>query len=179
MEHKTERLILRAYTKNDRENIYKLFTEKFVKTYEMHLQMKSISAVDNYLEWHIKNEASPNRTHYFYVIELQETREFLGIVGYSFVEKAVMELEYYLLEEHWGKGYMTEALRKAIAVAFENRHAVKLFAQCHVDNPNSENVMKKCGMVKAAIQPKPKSYFGIVKENVRYEITVDTYMLEM
>ena len=182
MEYTTERLCLRGYVKTDNHNLYQLFTERFVRTYEHHLQVKSISDVDNYIAWQMDNAASPHRTHYNYVIELRETHEFLGIAGYSYVEDtsggAVMELEYYLLESRWNKGYMTEALRKAIETAFTSRHAVKLFAQCHKDNPGSEHVMQKCGMVQSVIQPKPKDYFGVIKENVRYEITADKYVLE-
>jgi len=186
MEYTTERMRLRSYVKTDNCNLYQLFTERFVRTYEHHLQMQSISDVDDYIAWYLDNAASANRTHYFTVIELRETHEFLGIVGYSFVEEmnenglqgAVMEFEYYLLESHWGKGYMTEALRKVMETAFTSKHAVKLFAQCHKDNPGSENVMQKCGMVLSAIQPKPKDYFGVIKENVRYEITADKYALE-
>jgi hypothetical protein len=31
--------------------------------------------------------------------------------------------------------------------------------------------MIKCGMYKSAIQPEPKFYNGVLKENIRYEIT--------
>jgi len=182
MAYTTKRLHLRGYKATDNHKLYQLFTERFVRTYEHHLQMKSISDVDDHIQWQLDNAVSAKQTHYNYVIELQKTHEFLGIAGYSFVEDtdsgAVMELEYYLLEAHWSKGYMTEALRKIIETAFANHHAVKLFAQCHMDNPGSENVMKKCGMMQSAIQPKPKDYFGVIKENVRYEITIDNFKLE-
>ena len=102
----------------------------------------------------------------------------MGIVGYSFVERieicgaagSEMELEYYLLEKHWGRGYMTEALKKAISLAFETANVLKVFAQCHMDNKRSERVMVKCGMRKSEKQPKPKEYNGVLKENVRYEL---------
>lgn len=184
MKCKTERLILREYTKEDNHNLYKLFTEDFVSTYEAHLQMKSISDVEDHIQFHLENAKSSNRTHYFYIIELQATHDFVGIVGYSFVEEteingktgSVMELEYYLLEEHWRKGYMSESLNKVISLAFENRKVIKIFAQCHKDNPSSEKVMIKCGMHKSAIQPEPKAYNGVFKENIRYELTIDDYL---
>jgi len=81
-----------------------------------------------------------------------------------------MELEYYLLEAHWGKGYMPEALEELILFAFEEVKASKIFAQCHKDNSRSESVMIKCGMHKSQKQPKPKEYKGVLKENVRYEL---------
>jgi len=179
MEFKTKRLFLREFSLDDKHNLYKLFSEKFVSIYEEHLSMKDISDVEKYIDFHIKNNASSTRTHYYYVIELQETCEFLGMIGYSFAEEividgitgALMELEYYLLEEHWNKGYMPEALKKILAAAFEDKGVIKVFAQCHKDNPRSERVMIKCGMNKSAIQPAPKMYNGVLKENVRYELT--------
>ena len=177
MEFKTDRLILREFAKDDNHNLYKLFSEEFVSTYEAHLP-KNIPNIEDYIKFHTENAKSSSRTHYYYVIELQINRDFLGIIGYSFVEEIningitgwVMELEYYLLEEHWNKGYMTEALKKIISLAFENNQILKIFAQCHIDNIKSENVMIKCGMYKSAKQPEPKMYNGILKENVRYEI---------
>ena len=183
MEFKTERLILREFANDDKHNLLKLFKEDFVSTYEAHLQMNDITDVEKYIKFHNKNAKLPDRTHFYYVIELQATREFLGTIGYAFVENIeingingwVMELEYYLLEEHWNKGYMSESLKKILSLAFENSKVLKIFAQCHIENINSEKVMIKCGMYKSAIQPKPKLYNGVLKENVRYEITADTH----
>ena len=183
MEFKTERLILREYANDDKYNLYKLFTEEFVSTYEAHLQMKNISDVEDYIKFHTENAKSSNRTHYYYIIELQETHDFLGIIGYSFVENIningidgyVMELEYYLLEAHWNKGYMTEALKMIISLAFETKNVIKIFAQCKKDNVKSEKVMIKSGMYKSAKQPAPKLYNGVLKEPVRYELTSESY----
>ena len=180
MEQQTERLVLRELALDDKYNLYKLFSEKFVSTYEAHLP-KCVLGIEEYIKFHLENRKSSNRTHYYFCIELQETCKFLGMIGYSFVEEdnidgitgATMEVEYYLLEEHWGNGYMSEALKKIITVAFENNHARKIFAQCHKDNSRSEKVMIKCGMYKSANQPAPKIYNGVLKENVRYEIVAE------
>ena len=184
MEFKTERLILREYAIYDKYNLYKLFSEEFVSAYEAHLRMKNISDVEDYIKFHIENVKSSNKTHYYFIIELQETRDFLGSVGYAFVEEInmngipgrVMELEYYLLEEHWNKGYMSEALKKVISLAFEKDNIIKIFAQCHKENIKSEKVMIKCGMYKSTKQPEPKAYNGVLKENVRYELTSGNYV---
>jgi RimJ/RimL family protein N-acetyltransferase len=104
MEFQTERLIIRELALDDKYNLHKLFSEKFVSIYEAHLP-KSVSGIEDYIKFHLENKKSLNRTHYYFCIELQESREFLGLIGYSFVEEinldgitgATMELEYYLL----------------------------------------------------------------------------------
>ena len=184
MELLTERLILREFAKDDKHNLYKLFTEKFVSTYEEHLQMKCISDVEDYLAFHTQNAISADRTHFYFTIELQVTHEFAGIIGYTFVEEInqnditgrVAELEYYLLEEHQGNGYMPEALKKILSLAFEDDNTVKIFAQCRKSNVNSEKVMLKCGMHKSVNQPEPKVSYGMLEERVRYELTADNYI---
>ena len=178
MELHSERLVIRGFTADDKHNIYRLFTEKYVQTYEEHLQIKNISDAENYLTFRIENAKFSDRTHFYYVLELQSTREFIGILGYAFVDEIehngtaghVAELEYYLLEEHQGKGYMPEALITLLPHAFENKQLVKIFAQCRKSNVNSEKVMQKCGMRKSAIQPEPKCTYGVLEERVRYEI---------
>jgi len=183
MELETERLILREYAKNDKYYLFKLFSEKFAYTYEAHLP-KNISGIEDYIEWHINDAISLNRQQYYYVIELRETHEFIGSIGYARVDEinvggvngSVVEVEYYLLEVHWNNGYMTEALQKIISSAFEKDDILKLFAQCHKDNPKSEKVMIKCGMHKSEYQPHPKFYNGVLKENVRYEFNRSSYI---
>jgi len=139
-----------------------------------HICANTIYDVEGHIDFIMKNAELQSRTHYFFIVELEETREFLGIIGYALAEEtetgSVMELEYYLLEEHWGKGYMTEALAKILQVAFDDGRVAKVFGQCHVENASSANVMIKCGMKKSIIQPSPKIYNGVLKENVRYEI---------
>jgi len=179
----TERLILRELANKDKHDLYTLFNEDFAFTYEAHLPKEDIADVAKYIEFHMANAISPNRTHYYFAIELQEDREFVGMIGFSFCENItingvsgpLMELEYYLLEANWNKGYMTEALRAIVAFAFDKTNTVKIFAQCHVENVKSEKVMIKCGMCKSLEQPKPKLYNGVPKVNVRYELTADTY----
>jgi len=180
MELLTDRLILHEYTKKDNHCLYKLFSEDFISAYVEHLP-KSLSAIDDYIDLYLENSKFPKRTHYFYAIRLRESQEFVGCVGYSFVEEivindthgSVMELEYYLLEKHWGKGFATEAVRRIISSTSMNGNTVKIIAQCHKNNHESEKVLIKCGMVKSKNQPNPKLYNGVLLNNVRYEICIN------
>ena len=178
MELTTERLILRGLEKADNRNLFKLFTENYVSTYEEHIQIKSIADADDYISFHVKNAVSDERTHYYFTINLRESQEFAGLIGFAFVDDIICggvcgkiaELEFFLLEEFQKKGYMPEALSKILTFAFEVENLVKIFAQCRKSNVNSEKVMIKCGMKKAAVQPEPKTVYGITEERVRYEI---------
>jgi RimJ/RimL family protein N-acetyltransferase len=70
---------------------------------------------------------------------------FLGIVGFTFAIGQHPELGYWLGEPHWGKGYMSEAVKGLIEAA----HATHLFpvirARALTSNAGSLNVLEKVG----------------------------------
>lgn len=56
------------------------------------------------------------------------------------------ELGYWIARAAWGSGYATEAVRAAIAFAFEHIGLHRVDAHHFVDNPASGAVMRKAGM---------------------------------
>jgi [ribosomal protein S5]-alanine N-acetyltransferase len=56
------------------------------------------------------------------------------------------ELGYVLARKYWGRGYMTEAVKRLIATAFEDAAVYRVWAVCDVDNLASARVMEKSGM---------------------------------
>jgi len=53
---------------------------------------------------------------------------------------------YVLNRNHWGNGYMTEAVREMIRFAFEEMGMHRVAATCDEDNTRSARVMERCGM---------------------------------
>jgi RimJ/RimL family protein N-acetyltransferase len=53
---------------------------------------------------------------------------------------------YVLARPHWGKGYMTEAVRVVVDWLLRQPDIYRVFATCDVDNPASARVMEKAGM---------------------------------
>ncbi|MHB1297169.1 MAG: GNAT family N-acetyltransferase [Gemmatimonadaceae bacterium] len=56
------------------------------------------------------------------------------------------ELGYWIARAEWGRGYATEALRGAIAFAFDDLQLHRVDAHHFVENPASGRVMLKAGM---------------------------------
>jgi RimJ/RimL family protein N-acetyltransferase len=56
-----------------------------------------------------------------------------------------IELGYFLLKEHTGKGFATEAARSTIRFAFEYLKVTRIELQCSADNQASINVARRCG----------------------------------
>ena len=73
------------------------------------------------------------------------------------------ELAYWVGEDHWGKGYGTEASRAMIEFAFEVKGFHRVYAYFFASNPASGRIMEKCGM----------QYEGTQKEHIYKEGTFE------
>jgi len=71
--------------------------------------------------------------------------EFLGIVGFSYAMGQHPELGYWLGEPHWGKGYMTEAVKALLETAFATGLYPVVRARALRTNEGSIRVLEKAG----------------------------------
>ena len=69
----------------------------------------------------------------------------VGMVGVNWREQEAPELGYWLGVEYWGQGFATEAALAVIDFAFEEFDIEHLMAGARVANPNSRNILEKCG----------------------------------
>ena len=61
-------------------------------------------------------------------------------------ENRSAEVGYSLAREYWNQGFMTEALRAVLDLAFRKLNLHRVEAQHETDNPASGRVMLKAGM---------------------------------
>ena len=74
------------------------------------------------------------------------SKELIGIVSYEFSSSQEnAELGYWLSENHWRKGIMSEAVMPVVNHAFTISKLETLISCFHNDNPNSGRVLKKVG----------------------------------
>ena len=69
----------------------------------------------------------------------------IGVFIKDDVYEKSAELGYWLAEEHWGKGVMTEAVRQICREAFARFDILRIFAEPFADNPGSRRVLEKAG----------------------------------
>lgn len=85
-------------------------------------------------------------------------------------------ISYSLSEEYWGKGYMTEAVKRVIKYAFEEMNIDLLTAFHFPDNTRSKGVILKCGFqYEVTISQGSKIYNGEVFDSVCYSILKSDY----
>lgn len=69
----------------------------------------------------------------------------IGISRQGNVHFRTGELGYYLSEEYWGRGIMTEAVRQICNYVFENSDILRIYAEPYAYNTASCRVLEKAG----------------------------------
>jgi len=69
----------------------------------------------------------------------------IGIHRKDNVHRFTAELGYYIAEEYWGKGIMTEAVQQICDYCFQNTDIVRIFAEPYAFNNASCRVLEKSG----------------------------------
>lgn len=83
---------------------------------------------------------------YAYAI-IREDGTFLGVCGFNNipVDKARVEIGYWIGVPYWGHGYATEACRHAVDLAFTTMEFQSLYAPILARNRASQRVLEKLG----------------------------------
>ena len=89
-----------------------------------------------------------------WAVELKETSEAIGCVGYLpasasnlKIENDQCEVGYWIAIPYWGQGICTEAMRLVVDYCFHEKGFTVLWGDYFLDNPASGRVMEKCGFV--------------------------------
>jgi len=97
--------------------------------------------------------------------------EAVGAIGYvrgSDVERYSAEIGYWLGEEFWGRGIVSEALALVSEHAFVTINLLRLFALPFADNVASIRVLEKAGYVREAILRSSSVKFGHPRDQALY-----------
>lgn len=81
-----------------------------------------------------------------YVIAGADDR-LMGAIGFKLADPSTPELGYWLGEDFWGRGYVTEALEALLAAVTATGSVETVTARVLASNPGSLRVLEKCGFV--------------------------------
>ncbi len=112
-----------------------------------------------------------------FVITITETQRVVGGIGLRYSEdRTTAALGYWIGRAHWGKGFATEASRRVVAYAREERSAVSplalLEAHAHVGNERSRRVLANCGFTEVRIEMVEVCGLDGNRQAHRYELCV-------
>ncbi len=69
----------------------------------------------------------------------------IGAFRQENIHRQSAELGYYLSEEYWGKGMMTEAVKQICEYVFKNSDMIRIYAEPFANNIASCRVLEKAG----------------------------------
>lgn len=145
----TQSLILRDFLPTDWEVINALLCDTEATRY-MHFAHWTHEQRQEWFTWCLTNNDEPVRDVYNWAMTLKGADTLIGWFGIGSSSHPTVPGErdfgYLLARQHWGQGYMTEALRAIIAYEFETLATPCLSATCETTNPASARVMEKAGM---------------------------------
>lgn len=104
-----------------------------------------------YTEWDGRDfisamlSADENETFAFAITADNIAIGSIGIFRQGNIHRRTAELGYYIAEEYWGKGIMTEAVRQICEYVFSKSDIIRIFAEPFAFNIASCRVLEKAG----------------------------------
>lgn len=146
----TERLLLREFLSSDAEGMFQLDSNPNVHKYVGKKPVTHIDESRAYIEFVQQqyNDIGIGR----WAVVLKETNTFIGWSGIKFITTTInnhqdfYEIGYRFIEEHWGKGYATEAGKAFIDYAFNEMKVKAIYAYADKENASSRNTLEKLGL---------------------------------
>lgn len=138
----TTRLILRPFTLDDKELLFKLHSNPMVMHYiPCGVQTMADTLVD------LEEDIIHQKKHGFskWAVFLKDTGDFVGRAGWAWMETNEVEAGFKFLPEYWSNGFATELLN-ALLVWGKINIPFPLIAFAYPENKASINVLKKAGM---------------------------------
>ena len=89
--------------------------------------------------------ADENNTFAFAVTVDDKAIGSVSVFRQENIHRRAAELGYYIVEEYWGKGVMTEAVKQICKYVFENSDIVRIYAEPFAYNTASCRVLEKAG----------------------------------
>lgn len=136
--------MLRPFRKNDEFSLRKNISNR--KIYRYTLTIPYPYTPEDAVDWVKKNleeikKRKPKKINF--VIDIND--EVVGSVGFSEIERHKAELGYWLGEQYWGEGLMTEAVKLATEFGFGTMKLRRIYARVFLSNKASMRVLEKNG----------------------------------
>ncbi len=140
----TKRLLLRTFAESDVPYFYRLNADPKVMQYTGDVPFKSLKEARQF----IKNYRAYTQHGYGrWTVILKENQEYLGWCGLKYSpEKKETDIGFRFLQQHWNRGYATEAAQACLRYGFQDLGLTKIVGRAMSDNHASIRVLEKIGM---------------------------------
>lgn len=174
----SERLLFRKTTKDDIDEFFFIQLNPNLRRY------LGMTKVGNNL---IKNRkffdesVYDNKDFYRWTIVKKEDNKILGCIYLNIHDKKARTagIDYWIREDEWGSGYVTEAAQRILEFAFDTLNLNRIESCGAKDNPGTWKVMEHIGLKYEGVrQSGAFYYYGGLTDLVMYGITRNEYLFE-
>ena len=154
----TERLIMRPFSKEDADLVFRLYSDEETLTYTP-FDVRTRAQTDAFLDQMLRDwEEDPPVSMEMALIR-KEDGEKIGRVHILLnPDEDSGMIGYMLLRPFRGQHYATEAAKALTAYCFETLGLHRVYALCHPGNPATHRVLESCGMQREACLRKKTPY---------------------
>lgn len=144
----SERLLLRPVEARDARALFALYSDRDIMRFWSHEAWTMLEQAEAAIG--AARLESANGESLQYVIVQRSSHTVIGscaLYGIARGEEHSALLGYLLSQEEWGKGYLTEAMRRFLGHAFRALDFDCIRAQVHPDNTASASLLAKLGFL--------------------------------
>lgn len=144
----TERLILRRFVREDAGAMYKNWASDDLVTKYLTWPTHSDIGVSKYVIEQWISSYADEKSYNWAIVLKENGEEPIGSISVVEMKESIsmVHIGYCIGRAWWHQGITSEALKAVIDFFFDKVGANRIEARHDSNNPNSGNVMKKCGM---------------------------------
>jgi ribosomal-protein-alanine N-acetyltransferase len=160
---RTDRLLLREITPDDRDGAFRNFSDVEVAKWFFEEPYTDLEQVDEIIQAFIAEFQQAKGLTWAMV--LTDNNEFVGTCGYGEIDLGSRgEIGFDLAKEHWGKGLMSEALGAVIAYGFDILGLSKVEAHTYSANSRAIRLLTKLGFQVESVRG-DSHHFSLARED--------------
>lgn len=168
----SERLILRPVSFDDAEDMYEYTSDEETTRY-LYDQHKDLNQTRSFIANYFIKEPIGK----YAILLKEENNKMIGAIEFRVHDyNKSGELGYTLNRHYWGKGYMTEAGKLILELAFNILELERVFAECDVKNTASGKLLRRLGMTHEATLRKNHMIKGALTDSEYYSILKEEYV---
>lgn len=166
----TERLILREAELRDVPYILSNHSNERVMRYLGSKRLDSMTEAENLIR--DAKETFKNKEGIRWAITQKSDDIYMGSIGFWKLDKknGIAEIGYELAPDHWGRGYMTEAIEEVIRFGFDKMLLEGIEANVDPKNEASGKVLRKMGFIATRYGKGTFSVAGKMMDTIVFEL---------
>ena len=175
----TQRLVIRAFTENDRMGIFNIMKDKEMSLYTPDDQWENLEDADEFLKlvfW--LYDLDHHTFKHFFAVTDKQNGDLIGLCGVGGVEydRNQNEVFYHIGKRFWGKGYATEAAEAMLEYGFSRLGLNKINGIVQKENIASNKVMDKIGMKRIGVLSGLPDEFNYFNGEYLYSLDKEEYL---